>query len=181
MADWIVSNPSSDTPASQSPAARPIITLLGVALITIAALLTGCEPENRQSDTVDITIAGREYTLELALDPAARHRGLSDRKQVPPTGGMLFAFTDADYRGFVMRKCLVPIDIIYLDPGGRIVSMHRMKVEPYDTPENDLVRYRSGWKSQFVIELAGGSLDALRLREGDKVDLPLADLKRRAR
>jgi uncharacterized protein len=93
-----------------------------------------------------------------------------------------------------MRDCLVDIDIIYLDPSGRIVAMHEMKVEPPRGPgegetgdltnrayEERLRRYSSRFPAQFAIEIKGGSLPTMKLREGDKVDLPLDALKARAR
>ena len=94
---------------------------------------------------------------------------------------MLFVFPEAARRQFVMRKCLVPIDIIFLDANGRIVKMHEMPVVPYDTPDSTLVRYSSKYPAQFAIELAGGQLRQLSLSEGEKVELPLKSLKERAR
>ncbi|MFP3422318.1 DUF192 domain-containing protein, partial [Bacillus sp. SIMBA_161] len=87
---------------------------------------------------------------------------------------MLFVFPDARVRRFVMRKCLVPIDIVFLDAAGRIVAMHEMAVEPYDTPESELKRYSSRYPAQFAIELRGGWLERLELETGEKVALPLA-------
>src|SRR5205823_4022625 len=105
--------------------------------------------------TLQAPIAGRTFNLELALNSSARHRGLSDRKEIAPDGGMLFVFTAPAELNFVMRRCYVPIDLIYLGPDGKIVSMHRMTVVPYDTPERELPVYSSGWKAQFAIELKG--------------------------
>ena len=92
---------------------------------------------------------------------------------------MLFVFPDAARRTFVMRRCLVPIDLIYLDSEARVLNTHRMSVEPYNRPNWLLTRYRSDGKAQYVIELAGGTLDELELSSGDAIDIP-ADLKLRA-
>jgi uncharacterized membrane protein (UPF0127 family) len=119
-----------------------------------------------------VVIDGRAFELELALSPEARFQGLSDREHIPADGGMLFVFPTPMRQSFVMRRCLVPIDIIFLDPQGRIVAMHQMKVEPYDTPEDQLKRYGSRWQAQFAIELAGGMLDQLDIRNGDIIPLP---------
>lgn len=162
-------------------------------LLLLVAMPGGCREEaspagGRQADgsaagvpTQRVRIAGRAFDLELALDAPSRYRGLSDRPSIPADGGMLFVFPDVRELDFVMRQCLVPIDILFLGPGGHVVAMHRMKVEPYDTPERHLRRYGSGWAAQFAIELAGGTLDQLQVKVGQKIDLPLEDLKRRAR
>jgi len=93
---------------------------------------------------------------------------------------MLFVFAHPRKLAFVMRRCLVPIDIIFLDAGGRVVQTHAMAVEPYDTPEWNLKRYSSRYAAQFAIELRGGTLEKLKVKVGDKIDLPLKELKQRA-
>jgi uncharacterized membrane protein (UPF0127 family) len=154
-----------------------------VLLLGVMMAGTGCHPQQADSGerTQAVTLAGEHFTLDLALDDQARFHGLSDVKDIPEHGGMLFVFAEPQQLNFVMRKCLVPIDLIYLGPGGRIVSTHKMAVVPYDTPEEQLKWYSSGWPAQFVLELRQGSIDRLKLKTGQKIDLPLAQLKARAR
>lgn len=128
-----------------------------------------------------VVIAGKEFDLELALDRDARHQGLSDRKSIADNGGMLFVFPGAQPMEFVMRRCLTPIDVIFLSPGSRVVAMHAMTVEPYDTPEDALKRYGTKWPAQFVIELQGGMIEKLGIKEADAIDLPADQLKRLAK
>lgn len=153
-------------------------------ILLMCLLAIGCSPKAGtapQSKTLGVTLGGRQFQLELALDNASRYQGLSDRPAIAPDGGMLFVFPEARELQFVMRRCLAPIDIIFIGAGGRIVAMTSMAVEPPTTPEADLKRYHSGWPAQFAIELAGGTLDRLQLEPGQSVDLPLDDLKRRVR
>lgn len=153
-------------------------------LLTAAMIvLVGCgrSGSTEGGSTQTLTMGGRTFRLELALDDAARFQGLSDRAQIPADGGMLFVFPRAQELAFVMRRCLVPIDIIFLDPTGRVVQTHAMAVEPYDTPEHALKRYASLYPAQFVIELQGGMLAQLDLRSGQKIDLPVERLKGMAR
>lgn len=154
-------------------------------MILMTALLTfpaGCDQADPMVDEIlRVSIGGRSFDLELAMSDATRVKGLSDRESIPTDGGMLFVFPQARPLSFVMRRCLVPIDIIYLDPAGRIVRTYAMQVEPYDTPESRLRRYDSGNTAQFAIELAGGTLDSLNLSLGQKIDLPVESLKQRAR
>lgn len=134
-------------------------------------------------ETVEAVIAGRAFNLELALDDEARYQGLSDRKEIAEDGGMVFAFTDEDERQFVMRRCYVPIDILYLDAAGRVVSMHQMQViEPIGGARwsNPFSGYPSNGPAQFAVEIQGGLLDELDVKKGDLVKLPLAELKRKA-
>lgn len=146
-------------------------------------MLAGCEPGAVTSPPArqPVTIAGRTFDLELALDDDARYRGLSDRRSLADDGGMLFVFPRPHTLVFVMRRCLVPIDVVFLDPGGRVVATHAMRVEPYDQPEEVLKRYTSRYSAQFAIELRGGTAVALGLEEGQQIDLPTDRLKRLAR
>ena len=173
--------------------AKALLALLLVAVV-VWGTLRGCDPavpslddrpaanapSSSETETRAVTIAGRTFDLELATTRAARYQGLSDRASIPEDGGMLFVFPDEAERSFVMRRCLVPIDLIYLDAEGRVLNTHQMTVEPYDRPEWQLTSYRSDGKAQYVIELRGGTLDELDLSRGDRVDLPTG-LKPRAR
>lgn len=149
----------------------------GVILVLI--LLSGC----RDSDWAAVqrvSIGGQIFSLDLALDDATRFQGFSNRSSIPADVGLLFVWPTATNRAMVMRRCLVPIDLIFLGPNGRIVSMHRMSVEPYETAEADLRRYESRWPVQFAIELRGGTIDQLDLEPGHQLDLPVKVLKQRA-
>lgn len=142
-----------------------------------------------------VTVNGRVFNCELALDNDARFKGLSGRTDIPAEGGMLFVFPDyaVGVQDFVMRDCPVPIDIIYLDGSGRVQASYQMQVEPPRGPEEGkpgeinmkyeqrLKRYSSRFPSQFVIELKGGTLPSLNLQTGQKVELDAGGLKKRAK
>lgn len=128
--------------------------------------------------TVDVRLGGVNHRLELAADPATREHGLMGRREIDATGGMLFAFPDDAPRQFWMRDCLVDLDIAFLDRGGRIVAVHRMKAEPPRAPGESegqylgrLRGYPSFAPARFAIELRAGTLAARRLSVGDEVDL----------
>jgi len=177
-------NRSPVTPSSRLVRCVPAQHQHFVPLLLLAAaslLLAGCGSSSLVPEVTRVTIADRTFILELALDDSSRHQGLSDRASIAPDGGMLFAFPQARKLSFVMRRCLVPIDIIFLDASSRIVAMHEMAIEPYDTPESALKRYPSHYPAQFVIELAGGTLKTLDLKLGQQIDLPVDRLRKWAR
>lgn len=163
-------------------AARSIIRRHPPTALTLlaACLLAACSrttAPTSQPSTITATIDGQSFTLDLALDNAAHYRGLSGRSHLDPDAGMLFVFGYPQELTFVMRECLVPIDVIFLSPAGRIIEMHAMAVEPPGTPELDLKRYSSRWPAQYALELPGGSIERLRLKPGQKLDLPFDSLK----
>lgn len=141
------------------------------------------EPEPLEARQA-VEIDGQAFDLELALNNSERVQGLSDRRSISEDGGMLFVHPFARVLRFVMRRCHVPIDIIYLDNDGRIVRMHAMEViEPIGGDEwyNPTDDYSSVERARFAIELRGGTLESLDLEVGDVIELPLEDLKARAR
>ncbi|MEM9883819.1 MAG: DUF192 domain-containing protein [Planctomycetota bacterium] len=155
---------------------------LNPAILSIVTLLAiGACAGDETTGTQRVEIAGETFTLELALTRRAQHRGLSGRDHIPADGGMLFVFPYEEQRYFVMRDCLVPIDIIFLNPAGRVMNSHAMAVEPPDTPERQLKRYPSDGPTSLAIELAGGTVARLGVEPGDTVELPVLELKRRAR
>ncbi len=164
-----------------------MLRLLG--LIVVTGLISGCPADESQppppptdESVLSVSIMGETFELELALDDATRVQGLSDRASMPDSGGMLFVFSEPRHRAFVMRRCLFPIDLLFLDAQGKVIWMHAMQVEKDpDLPDNRLKPYISHYPAQFAIELTQGSIQRLGLRQGDQIDLPLEELKHRTR
>ncbi len=163
-----------------------LLAVLAPALLLGACVSTpGCARPAAPEGHEVVELGGRRFTLELVADPATRERGLGGRESIPEDGGMLFSFPDSQIRHFVMRDCLVPIDIVFLDSDGRIVAMHHMPVEP-PRAENEtalqydrrLKRYSSRFNARYAIEIRGGTLDELDLQAGQKVDLDTERLAR---
>ena len=159
-----------------------------VVLITVILLLfQGCDSAPSITSTT-VEIAGKAYTMELALTRHTRERGLMDRTTLSDDEGMLFVFPDAAERSFWMKNCYIDIDLMFLDSRGTVMSVHRMVIE---TPkgkdeapwmyEGRLRHYWSNGPSRFAIELSAGSLDRLQIDVNDKIVLDLPFLKELAR
>lgn len=154
-----------------------LIHLVVIAGTVLVAVLPGCDAPAVNAtatavETAEATLGGERFTLQTALTPDDRFQGLSGVAELPENGGMVFVFPDAAPRAFVMRDCLIPLDIVFLDPGGRVIRTAHMPLDPPGTPERNLTRYESRYPAQFVIELAGGTLERLDLAPGDSVELP---------
>jgi uncharacterized membrane protein (UPF0127 family) len=138
--------------------------------------------------TVQVTLGGEQFTLELANDPQTRERGLMHRTEIPQHGGMIFVFPAPQQQNFWMGHCLTDMDIAYLDGLGRVVARHTMRVEPPKRPEESeesyksrMARYPSRIPAQFAIEVKAGELERLGVKIGDKIELDLERLKAAAR
>jgi uncharacterized membrane protein (UPF0127 family) len=132
-------------------------------------------------ETLWVEIAGEPFELELALDAATRHQGLSGRLSIEPNGGMLFVSTVERPQAMVMRDCPIPIDVAFLDSSGEVMVIHEMRPELPRRPtesqreyESRLRLYDSGAPAGFAIEVAGGRLDEIGLQVGDRVVFDIA-------
>ena len=137
----------------------------------------GSEPDNSpNAEFFTVRMGGETFQLERALTREARFRGLSFRDSIPRNGGMVFAFPEKRRQAFVMRDCLVPIDIAYVDDDGRVVNMYTMRLEPRRAGEDDatyerrLTRYSSAEPVRLVLEFRSGTFARLGVKRGDRID-----------
>ena len=170
-----------------------VLLILGLVAVPATSGLKGCGGASN-ANMQYLKIGDKAFFLEVAADEPTRMKGLGQRDHIEANGGMLFVFANPVDTAFVMRDCPIDIDIIFVDPTGRITAMHQMKAEAprgegegksgdfsNQTYENRLKKYPSRYPAQFVVELKGGTIPSLTVKEGDKLDLPLAALKSRAK
>jgi uncharacterized membrane protein (UPF0127 family) len=147
--------------------------LLGAFLSFV--LLTACAGAGTPKDasgnpleplTITTSSGEHRFMVEIADDAAERERGLMFREPLADDRGMLFQFPDVAERGFWMRNTPSPLDIIYIDPNGRIVSIVRNA-----RPNSDEVLPSNG-PASGVLELRAGRSDEIGARPGDKVRHP---------
>lgn len=163
------------------------ITLL-LLVLPIIFYTSGCDRANEsggQLPVEELQIKGVLFELELALTPEERAEGLMGREKIAKNGGMLFVFpVEPPYPtelGFWMKNCLVPIDLLFLDPSGKVVVIHEMEPPLPGVPDQELPVYRSGAPAQFAIELKGGRAAELGVTIGDVIELRFAELLQMAR
>lgn len=90
--------------------------MLIASLVLAATISPGTEP-------VCIVPDGSRLQLELALTEKEKRTGLIFRDSLPADRGMLFPFdTDGIFR-FWMKDTLMPLDIVWLDAGGKVVEV----------------------------------------------------------
>lgn len=140
-------------------------------LVLLAACAGAGAPRDAKGDPLEpltITTASGEhrFMVEIADDDMERQRGLMEREPLADDRGMLFEFPDVAERGFWMRNTPSRLDIIYIDPRGRIVSIAKNA-----TPMSDAVIPSNG-PASGVLELRAGRADEIGARAGDRVSHP---------
>ena len=108
-----------------------------------------------------------EFRVELAVDAAARRRGLMFRESLPRFSGMLFAYPEPRHASFWMKNTPIPLDILFFDDRGVLTRLHE-NAEPYS-----LKSVRGGDGIQFVLEINGGLSARLGIVEGAEIRHPL--------
>jgi hypothetical protein len=126
----------------------------------------GCDSSSPAGlPTVKMQIGSRSFVIEVARTSAQQEKGLMQRDSMPPDHGMIFIFPDDQLRQFWMRNTRIPLDILFLDVTGRIVSIHQMK--PYDESQTS-----SDFPARYAIELNQGSAATTGVRVGDQLQVP---------
>ena len=151
----------------------------------LIGLLSGCGPSMPQ-EPVPLKIGERTFAMRLACDPASRERGLGGVQELPENEGMIFAFPQRSVRAFWMKDCFIDLDIVFVDDRSRVVDLGQMKAEPPRSANESLAAYeirlqagaaRSRNPARFVLEFAAGTIDAIGLSIGDRVEFDAESLK----
>ena len=119
---------------------------------------------------VTVATRGGEHRFDVwvADTPARQQQGLMYVRELPPGRGMLFPLGTPRYASFWMRNTFMPLDLVFIGPGGRVVNVIE-SAEPLS-----LRALESRAPAIAVLELAGGTARRLGLRAGDRVRLPNA-------
>lgn len=113
--------------------------------------------------TVVTSTGSHDFMVEIADDDAERQRGLMFRPPLADDRGMLFQFPASGEQAFWMKNTPSSLDIIYIAPNGRIVSIAK-----YTTPQSETT-YPSRGAANGVLELNAGRADAIGAKPGDVV------------
>ncbi|MCS6625219.1 DUF192 domain-containing protein [Roseibacterium beibuensis] len=116
--------------------------------------------------TVVTSTGEHRFMVEIADDAMERERGLMHREPLADDRGMLFQFPDVAERGFWMHNTPSSLDIIYIDPYGRIVSIAR------NAPPNSDEIIPSNGPAAGVLEIRAGRAAEIGAQPGDRVRHP---------
>ena len=138
--------------------------LLGMA----AAGRASAQTANRRAQVVfpDKTTV----SVEIADTDSTRSRGLMFRERLPSNEGMIFVFDEPGEHPFWMKNTLIPLDMVWLDAGKRILHVAH-SVPPCKADPCPTYPPAPGTRASFVVELASGFAKHHGLKVGDKLDI----------
>jgi len=112
---------------------------------------------------------GHRTTLavELATTPAQLEQGLMFRHALAPDTGMLFDFGRPRMVAMWMKNTLIPLDMLFLDAGGRIIHIEENAAPGTLNPRGPAQMVLG------VLELPAGAAARYGLHLGDRVEHPI--------
>ncbi|MES0808689.1 DUF192 domain-containing protein [Roseibium sp. SCPC15] len=138
-----------------------------VVMTTVFAnAANGHEPLPQETLLVKSDEVEHRFLVEVAATDIERARGLMFREEMAADHGMLFIFEGEGERFFWMKNTPLPLDIIYIDNTGQIVS-----IAADTTPFSEAV-IPSGKPARFVLEVNAGIAEKLEIKVGDRISSP---------
>jgi len=122
--------------------------------------VTACQAEPK---VTILTKEGREVTfaVEIADTPSKREMGLQYRRELASDRGMIFLFPAESSQSFWMKNTPLPLDMIFINRGGKIAGIVEQSV-PFSLDPRSV-----GAPSQFVLEINGGLSKRHGIKAGD--------------
>lgn len=150
-----------------SGSARRGVTV-GLAAVCLALGLGPAAAAACREDQLDLRWPEGQarFTVEVADDEAERARGLMFREAMASSAGMLFVYPTPREASFWMKNTLIPLDMIFADAGGRVISVHANAMPGDETP------IRGGAGVKYVLEINGGLAGRLGIVPGAEMRHP---------
>ena len=146
-----------------------IIVVLPVAGLLIYANSKGVPLREIFSNTMPIVhLDDIPMQVDIADNDAELQKGLSGRKSLPETRGLLMVFDEPDYHGIWMKDMLFPIDVVWISEDLKIVEITRNR-----TPDSYPRVFYPPSPVRYVLETNVGYTNTFGVNVGDGVVLPL--------
>lgn len=141
-----------------------IAVLCGLAVCMQAS--GGLAQRAPESGVIAVTTPqGAVIMAELAETVEERARGLMFRPSLERNRGMLFTFAEPQQWSFWMKNTRISLDIIWMDGNKKIVHIER-RVPICHRTDDGCPQYQPNENALYVLELAAGSAEALKLDRG---------------
>ena len=139
---------------------RLVRFLLGL----VAALVLGTAAARAEPLVIHTGGSAYKFEVEVVTTPETRAQGLMFRKSMAANAGMLFIYPDEEAVSFWMKNTLIPLDMLFLKADGSIAHIAHSAVPLDETPID------SGAPVKAVLEVNGGTANALGIKEGDRIE-----------
>lgn len=129
--------------------------------------ISGSSSVDNVNTTSVVKVNNITLNVILATTPGDQSKGLAVKDSMNENEGMLFVFKNSQKHSFWMKDMKFPIDIIWVDPEGRIVHIEKnlqpcvflLPCTSY-SPEND---------SMYVLEVVSNFTNKYNIKLGDQI------------
>jgi uncharacterized membrane protein (UPF0127 family) len=101
--------------------------------------------------------------IEIADDESKREIGMMGRPTMEERQGMFFIFEEEYIGSFWMKNTILPLDIIFINKLGEIITIHKNAV-PFSEQT-----YQATGLTLFVLEVNADFSDKYGIAEGDRI------------
>ena len=147
---------------------RQALLSLALSLLLAQPALARCaqRPQSLRIEPLSIATARgpARFVVEIADTDRSREIGLMCRSRLAANRGMLFDFKTAQAVQFWMKNTLIPLDMLFVGPDGKVLTIAANARPMDETPIPQPAVVALG-----VLEIAGGRAAALGIAPGDKV------------
>ncbi len=119
---------------------------------------------NIEYNTIPVTVGSKIFTADIADTEALQELGLSGRLALGPEEAMLFVFPFPGRYAFWMKDMNFPIDMIWLDQDGTVIT-----IAARATQQSFPKSFTPVADSTFVIELPADTAALLNIKIGDRL------------
>ena len=170
LTPYVAPSPTPSNPTVADPKSTPAPTATATTVDTPIPRLEPTPTKRPPLGGPILMVGDQPFRIEFAITFEEQSRGLSARDHLDPDAGMLFVFPRERRRSFWMKGTLIPLDLIYLDGNGTVVSIHTMQPEP-GVQDAFLTRYTSEGPALYALEVNAGVANELGLQPGDLFNL----------
>lgn len=148
--------------------ARKVVVIAGLQAVVVIFIMAGLLFWWR-SHTVNVRIGTANIQAAVASTKTEQAKGLRDKVHIADNSGMLFVFPhDAKWQIW-MKDMKVPIDIVWLDAGKKVVSVQQ-RVSPDSYPGH----FTPPEDARYVLELASGVAQKAHIEPGVRAEFTVS-------
>ena len=165
---------------------KPVISASWITYIFVLLLVTGMPivdqaavPAESYSGTaqtlpsVETRLASHTLSIWLARTSEEKAKGLMFAESMQNDQGMLFIYQSPRIMAFWMKNTRIPLDLIFFSDDLEINGWIEGMQPGYGVPEQNLPHHVSELPAQYALELNAGSISRLKLKLGDRLEIPL--------
>jgi len=135
----------------------PWVMLVLIALVVLAGLGLANYLLDSGLRTIDLVQVGEDIvSVEVAVTPRERQKGLAGRAVLPQDHGMLFVYRDTKPRHYHMQGTRFDLDLIFISATGYVIETTTMRAGCTDVYHSKPARYvlevAAGWAAEHGVE-----------------------------